>query len=41
MLRAKLLDPRPLITRTFPLSEATKAMKFAQQKGILKVLLKA
>jgi threonine dehydrogenase-like Zn-dependent dehydrogenase len=40
MLRAKLLDPRPLITRTFPLSEASKAMKFAQQKGVLKVLLK-
>jgi threonine dehydrogenase-like Zn-dependent dehydrogenase len=40
LLRAKLLDPRPLITRTFPLSEATKAMKFAQQKEVLKVLLK-
>jgi threonine dehydrogenase-like Zn-dependent dehydrogenase len=40
MLRAKLLDPRPLITRTFPLSEASKAIKFAQQKGVLKVLLK-
>ncbi len=40
LLRAKLVDPRPLITRAFPLSEATKAMKFAQQKGVLKVLLK-
>ena len=40
LLRAKLVDPRPLIARTFPLSEASKAMKFAQQKGILKVLLK-
>ncbi len=40
LLRAKLADPRPLITRTFPLSEASKAMKFAQQKGALKVLLK-
>jgi threonine dehydrogenase-like Zn-dependent dehydrogenase len=40
MLRAKLLDPRPLITRTFPLSEASKAMKSAQQRGVLKVLLK-
>jgi threonine dehydrogenase-like Zn-dependent dehydrogenase len=39
-LRAKLVDPRPLITRTFPLSEASKAIKFAQQKGVLKVLLK-
>jgi threonine dehydrogenase-like Zn-dependent dehydrogenase len=40
LLRAKLVDPRPLITRTCPLSEASKAMKFAQQKGVLKVLLK-
>jgi len=40
LLRAKLVDPRPLITRTFPLSEAGKAIKFAQQKGVLKVLLK-
>ena len=40
LLRAKLIDPRPLVTRTFPLSEASKAMKFAQQKGVLKVLLK-
>src|SRR4029077_19366057 len=40
LLRAKLVDPRPLITRTFPLPEASKAIKFAQQKGVLKVLLK-
>jgi len=40
LLRAKLVDPRPLITRTFPLSEASKAMKFAQHDGVLKVLLK-
>jgi alcohol dehydrogenase len=40
LLRAKLVDPRPLVTRTFPLAEANKAMKFAQQKGVLKVLLK-
>jgi len=40
LLRAKLVDPRPLITRTFPLSEASKAIKFAQQKGVIKVLLK-
>jgi threonine dehydrogenase-like Zn-dependent dehydrogenase len=40
LLRAKLADPRRLITRTFPLSEASKAMKFAQKKGVLKVLLK-
>ena len=40
LLRAKLVDPRPLIKRTFPLSKASKAIKFAQQKGVLKVLLK-
>lgn len=40
LLRAKLIDPRPLITSTFPLSKARAAMKFAQQKGVLKVLLK-
>jgi len=40
LLRAKLVDPRPLVTRTFPLSEASKAMKFAQKKGVLKVLLR-
>jgi alcohol dehydrogenase len=40
LLRAKLVDPRPLITRTFPLTEASKAVRYAQQKGVLKVLLK-
>jgi threonine dehydrogenase-like Zn-dependent dehydrogenase len=40
LLRAKLIDPRPLITRTFPLSEARAAIKFAQQPGVLKVLVK-
>jgi threonine dehydrogenase-like Zn-dependent dehydrogenase len=40
LLRAKLVDPRPLVTRTVPLAEASKAIKFAQQNGVLKVLLK-
>jgi alcohol dehydrogenase len=40
LLRAKLVDPRMLVTRTFPLSEAPKAIEFAKQKGVLKVLLK-
>ena len=40
LLRANLIDPRPLITRTFPLSEASAAIQFAQQPGVLKVLLK-
>jgi threonine dehydrogenase-like Zn-dependent dehydrogenase len=34
------VDPRPLITRTFPLSEAPAAMQYAQQPGVMKVLLK-
>ncbi len=41
LMRAKLVDPRPLITRTYPLSEASQAIKFAQKQGILKVLLKS
>ena len=40
LLRTKRIDPRPLITRTYPLTEATQAVKFAQQRGILKILLK-
>ena len=39
LLRAKLIDPRPLISRTFPLSQAGAAIKFAQQRDVLKVLL--
>lgn len=40
LLRVKLIDPSPLITRTFPLSLASAAMRFAQRPGVLKVLLK-
>jgi threonine dehydrogenase-like Zn-dependent dehydrogenase len=40
LLRTQQIDPRALISRTFPLAEAKEAMKFAQQRGILKVLLK-
>jgi threonine dehydrogenase-like Zn-dependent dehydrogenase len=41
LLRSGKMDPRPLITRTFPLAEAARAMMFAQQAGVMKVLLKA
>lgn len=34
------VDPRPLITRTFPLAKAAEAMAYAQKSGVLKVLLK-
>jgi alcohol dehydrogenase len=41
LLRSGRVDPRPLVTRTFPLVEAPEAMLFAQQPGTMKVLLKA
>jgi threonine dehydrogenase-like Zn-dependent dehydrogenase len=40
LLRSGKVDPRPLITRTFPLSEAPAAIQYAQQNGVMKVLLK-
>jgi len=40
LLRSGQLDPRPLITRTFPLAQASKAIQFAQKKDVMKVLLK-
>jgi threonine dehydrogenase-like Zn-dependent dehydrogenase len=40
LLRSRKVDPRPLITRTFPLSEAPAAIQFTQQPGVMKVLLK-
>jgi threonine dehydrogenase-like Zn-dependent dehydrogenase len=41
LLRSGKIDPTPLITRTFPLAEVEKAIRFAQQNGVMKVLLKA
>ena len=41
LLRSGNVDPRPLISRTYPLSEAPAALKYAQERGIMKVLLKA
>jgi threonine dehydrogenase-like Zn-dependent dehydrogenase len=40
LLRAGKVDPRPLITRSFPLSAAPAAIRFAQRPGVMKVLLK-
>jgi alcohol dehydrogenase len=40
LLRAGKVDPRPLITRTFPLAEAQKAIHFAQKPGVMKILLR-
>jgi alcohol dehydrogenase len=41
LLRSGKVDPRPLITRTFPLNQAQKAIMFTQQSGVMKVLLAA
>jgi threonine dehydrogenase-like Zn-dependent dehydrogenase len=41
LLRSGKIDPTPLITRTFPLSEAPAAIRFAQKSGVLKVLLRS
>lgn len=40
LLRSGKVDPRALITRTFSLAEAGKAIQFAQENGAMKVLLK-
>ena len=40
LLRSGKVDTRPLITRTFPLSEAPAAIRFAQQSGVMKILLR-
>lgn len=39
LLRSGKVDPRPLITRRFPLQDAAKAIRYAQRPGVLKVLL--
>lgn len=40
LLASGNVDPLPLISRTFCLTEAPKAIAFAQQPGVMKVLLK-
>jgi threonine dehydrogenase-like Zn-dependent dehydrogenase len=39
LLRRGWVDPRPLIARTFPLSQGPQALEYAQGRGALKVLL--
>ncbi|MFI5093080.1 MAG: alcohol dehydrogenase catalytic domain-containing protein [Candidatus Acidiferrum sp.] len=41
LLRSGKLDPTPLITRTFSMKEAAAAIRFAQEPGVMKVLLHA
>jgi threonine dehydrogenase-like Zn-dependent dehydrogenase len=40
MLRSGKVDPAPLISRTFALKDAAKAIEYAQERGVMKVLLK-
>jgi len=40
LLRSGKVDPTPLISRTFPLKDASKAILHAQEQGVMKVLLK-
>lgn len=39
LLAPGLVDPRPLISRIFPLAQAREAFDYALQKGVLKVLV--
>ena len=41
LLRSEKVDPRALVTDTFPMNQAPKAIRFAQKPGVMKVLLKA
>jgi alcohol dehydrogenase len=40
LLRSGRVDPRPLITGIYPLKDAAKAIRHAQERGVMKVLLK-
>jgi threonine dehydrogenase-like Zn-dependent dehydrogenase len=40
MLRRGKVDSRPLISRVFPLDEAPAAIRYAQRRGVMKVLLR-
>jgi alcohol dehydrogenase len=40
LLRSGRVDPRPLISRIFDLKDAAEAIHFAQQPGVMKVLLR-
>ena len=39
LLHSERVDPRPLISRVFELKDAAAAIRFAQQPGVMKVLL--
>jgi threonine dehydrogenase-like Zn-dependent dehydrogenase len=39
LLRKSRVDPRPLVSRVFPLKHAAEAIHYAQQPGVMKVIL--
>jgi len=41
LLRSGKVDPRPLITLTLPLQQAPRAIAYAQEPGVMKVLMQA
>src|SRR6267378_3606506 len=41
LLRSGRVDPRPLISRVFPLKDAAEAIRDAQRPGVMKVLLRS
>lgn len=41
LLRTGRVDPVPLISKVFPLRDAAKAIRYAQEPGVMKVLVKA
>ena len=40
LLRSGEVEPRPLIASIFSLADVPKAIQFAQERGVMKVLLK-
>jgi alcohol dehydrogenase len=40
LLRSGRVNPLPLLARTFPLQDAAEAIRYAQQPGVMKVLLR-
>jgi len=41
LLRLERVDPLPLISRVFPLKDSAEAIRYAQQPGVMKVLLRS
>ncbi len=39
-LEERVIEVRPLVTKTFPIDDGVEAIKYASQKGVLKVILK-